>query len=425
MQTDKNNKKVKKSKLNKLFDKTKMIYSATAIILTIIVLLTIYSITSILAGNSKEKETITNIEITEATTTQEQSINQRAEQMLNSMSLSEKIYQLFIVTPDDLLEEDSVTLVGNRTKEALINKPIGGLVYFNQNLYNEEQIKDMTRKTKEYMQEMSKPPLFLSIDEEGGTIARLGNKDSLNLPRIENMSQIGTNFNIERAEEVGKIIGNYLSEYGFNLTYAPVADVLTNYSNIVVRYRSFGYDKDIVSVLSYCVSKGLNSKGVLSCYKHFPNHGATLEDSHKGVAVVSKTYEQLMETDFIPFINAIKNDATFIMVGHISVPYVVGDKTPSSLSKKMITEILKGDLGYKGLVITDALNMSAITDSYTADRVAVMALNAGVDVLLMPEDLNIAYAGILDAVGSGKITEERINESVLKILKVKYKYLAS
>ena len=199
--------------------------------------------------------------------------------------------------------------------------------------------------------------------------------------------------------------------------------VLTNSQNQVVKDRSFGSDPKLVSQMALEVSKGLNDNGIYSCFKHFPGHGATKDDTHEGFAYTDKTYEELSKSELVPFVDAINNNADFIMVGHISVPSVVGDKTPASISSVIINDILKGKLGYKGIVITDSLSMGALTNLYQSDEIAVRAVNGGVDVLLMPQNFNQAYNGLLNAVKSGKISEKRIDESVLKIIEKKLKYL--
>lgn len=375
-------------------------------------------------NSSTEKES-ENTDTESKSTTQEQTMSQeelnkqKAEDILSDMTIEEKINQMFIVTPESLTGTGQVIAAGDTTKNAIKNHPVGGIIYFSQNFTGEEETKTMISNTKKFASEYCKVPMFISVDEEGGTVARLGNNGTINVPRYDNMSVIGKTGDTSKAYEVGRGIGQYLSEYGFNLDFAPVADVLTNSANLVVKDRSFGSDANVVSQMSQNFSKGLNEQGVLSCYKHFPGHGATKEDSHKGFAYVNKSYEQLQQSELIPFVDAINTNADFIMVGHISLPEIIGDDTPASVSPVAVNDILKSKLGYKGIIITDSLSMEALTNLYQSDEIAVRTVKAGVDMLLMPLDFEQAYNGLLKAVKSGEISEERIDESVRKILNVK------
>lgn len=174
----------------------------------------------------------------------------------------------------------------------------------------------------------------------------------------------------------------------------------------------------------YVINK-MQEGGVSACLKHFPGLGSVDEDSHEGMVVSEKTLEDFETTDFLSFQAGIDAGADFVMVGHLSVPGITGDNTPCTLSEKMITEVLRGQMGFDGVVITDSMAMSAITDYYTADEAAVKALQAGADMILMPEDFETAYQGVLDAVNNGTLTEDRINESLVRIYRVKLKDRAS
>ena len=198
-----------------------------------------------------------------------------------------------------------------------------------------------------------------------------------------------------------------------------MADVLTNSANTAIGTRSFGSDANVVADMVSAELEGLLSQGVYGVVKHFPGHGGTDGDSHDGAVTLDKTLEELTAAELVPFQRAVDDGVSFVMVGHISVPQVVGDNTPASLSQRMVTGVLREQLGYQGIVITDAMNMAAVTNSYTADQAAVMAVNAGVDMILMPQDYETAYNGLLAAVQDGTITQERIDESVVRIVKIK------
>lgn len=347
------------------------------------------------------------------------SVQQQIDGYLEEMTLEEKVAQLFIIQPEAILDVGTAVAAGDATREAIDKYPVGGFIYFGENLQSKEQTQEMLRNVQAYSTERTGFPAFLSVDEEGGTVARVAGTGNFDVPDIGDMADIGAAGDVDAAKQVGEDIGSYLAELGFNLDFAPVADVLSNPENTVVRKRSFGSDPELVSDMAIAVSDGLEEKGLLSAYKHFPGHGATSADTHKGYAYTDKTLEELEACELIPFQRCIADGAKIIMAAHISVPKVTGDDTPTSLSKTMVTDILREKMGYTGLVVTDAMNMGAITEEYTSAEAAVKALQAGVDVVLMPENYQQAYQGVLDAVADGTLTEERIDESVTRILTVK------
>ena len=347
------------------------------------------------------------------------SVQQQIDGYLEEMTLEEKVAQLFIIQPEAILDVGTAVAAGDATREAIDKYPVGGFIYFGENLQSKEQTQEMLRNVQAYSTERTGFPAFLSVDEEGGTVARVAGTGNFDVPDIGDMADIGAAGDVDAAKQVGEDIGSYLAELGFNLDFAPVADVLSNPENTVVRKRSFGSDPELVSDMAIAVSDGLEEKGLLSAYKHFPGHGATSADTHKGYAYTDKTLEELEACELIPFQRCIAAGAKCIMAAHISVPNVTGDDTPTSLSKTMVTDILREKMGYTGLVVTDAMNMGAITEEYTSAEAAVKALQAGVDVVLMPENYQQAYQGVLDAVADGTLTEERIDESVTRILTVK------
>ncbi len=343
----------------------------------------------------------------------------KVQQIVDSMSLEEKVAQLFLVQPEAIVDIGTATAAGDATKQAIKKTPVGGFVYFSDNLQSEQQVQDMLRNVQKYSEDRIGLPAFLSVDEEGGTVARVASTGRFDVTDVGDMAKIGASGDVQQARQAGETIGSYLSELGFNLDFAPDADVLTNPDNTVVKKRSFGNDPRVVSDMSLAVAQGLAQHQVYSVYKHFPGHGATAGDTHQGYAYTDKTLDELKQSELIPFENAIQNNAAFIMAAHISAPRVTGDDTPASLSKTMITDILRGQMGYDGIVVTDAMNMGAVTEQYTSAQAAVKALQAGADLVLMPEDFQEAYQGVLDAVKDGTLTEQRINESVTRIVKVK------
>lgn len=343
------------------------------------------------------------------------------ENYLEEMTLEQKIAQMFIISPEALTGSNMVTAAGEATEKAIHDTPVGGLVYMEQNLSTPSQVTEMLINVQTYSEDAINLPLFTCIDEEGGTVARLNKNGNFNLPPIGNMSDVGASGNADEAYQIGLEMGSYLSELGFNVDFAPVADVLSNPDNEVVKYRSFGEDPMLVADMSAAVLQGLREKDVLGTFKHFPGHGATEGDTHEGYAFTLKTLDDLKENELIPFQRGIEEGVDFIMVGHISLPSIIGDSTPASLSYRIITEILRGQMGYDGLVITDAMNMGAISETYSAGDAAIKSIKAGSDILLMPSDFKEAYNAVLQAVEgtSPSISMERIDDSVRRILEAK------
>lgn len=341
------------------------------------------------------------------------------QRIVDAMSLEDKVAQLFLVKPEAIVDIGTATAAGESTKQAIDKTPVGGFVYFSDNLQSEQQVQEMLGNVQKYSKDRTGLPAFLGVDEEGGTVARIAGSGRFDVTDVGNMSDIGASGDVQKAKQAGETIGTYLSELGFNLDFAPDADVLTNPENTVVKKRSFGSDPQVVSDMSLAVAQGLAQHQIHSVYKHFPGHGATEGDTHKGYAYTNKTLDELKQSELVPFAHAIENGAEFIMAAHISVPNITNDDTPTSLSKTMITDVLRGQMGYDGIVVTDAMNMGAVTEQYTSAQAAVKALQAGADIILMPENFQEAYQGVLDAVKSGELTEQQIDTAVTRIVKVK------
>ena len=341
-------------------------------------------------------------------------LDEVVEAIIAEMTLEEKVAGLFVVTPEGITGVDTAVQAGDGTKTALEKYPVGGLVYFKKNIQSEEQIKKMIENSVSY----NKYPMFIAVDEEGGKVTRLA--DALKLDNIGPMAEIGSTGDSNNAYEAMKTVGTYLTSHGFNLNFAPVADVLTNEDNESIGDRSFSSDPSVVAGMVTSAMNGLEEVGVTACVKHFPGLGDASEDTHNGLAVIDKSLDELKQTELVPFISAIENGANMIMVGHMSLPQVVGDNTPATMSKEVISDLLRSELGFNGVVITDAMNMGAITEYYGADEAAIRAFKAGADMVLMPEDFKLAYEGVIEAVKDGTISEERINNSLKRVFRIKY-----
>lgn len=354
----------------------------------------------------------------------ENSKNQEADwqsRKLAEMTLEQKVAQMFMPTLEQLTEGGIVTEADDTVWQAFEQYPVGGIICFGENIIDPQQITELTTKLNEYSMETVEMPLLLGTDEEGGRVTRFANNPNFSVETITDMAEIGATGDKEGAYHAGSAIGAYLQQYGFNVDFAPVVDVVTNPDNQVIGRRSFGSDAGLVSELSSEVVKGLQEQGVYACIKHFPGHGTTSADTHTGEVYTDRTLDELKEFELEPFAEQIRAGISFIMVSHISAPKVTGNEEPASVSKAMITDVLRRELGYEGIVITDAMNMGAITGQYKSGEAAVKAIVAGADIVLMPENFKEAYEGVLDAVAEGTLTEQRIDESVCRILEIKQK----
>jgi len=330
--------------------------------------------------------------------------------IIDSMTLHEKICQMLIVTPDSLTGVSEPTVAGEITKDALEKHPVGGIIHFPPNIISSEQISLFNSN----LQDLSEIPLLIAVDEEGGRVARLRSKLGAHSVRaMLTYEDEGEDAAFENAV----ILSDALKSHGFNTNFAPVADVWSNPSNRVIGDRAYSTDFSTAAKLVAAAVRGFNESNIACSVKHFPGHGNTQEDSHHRTAFVNKTLDELREEEFIPFIAGIEAGADMVMTGHLIVPEV--DELPATLSRILITDILRDELGFEGVVITDSLAMNAISGHFDPEFVAVTAIGAGVDIILMPAGIDETVSALLAAVESGKISESRIDESVGRILRVK------
>lgn len=334
--------------------------------------------------------------------------------VLATMSLEEKIGQLFVVCTDslDFSAEKKIT---DEMRENLEKYQPGGVILFSFNLEDPQQTETFIRD----MQDSVKIPLFIGVDEEGGLVARIANNEKMNTTAFPTMKAVGDMGSTEYAREMGETIGREISALGFNLDFAPVVDVMTNEANTEIGERSFGSDPQLVSDLAVEVVEGLQKYDVSATLKHFPGQGSSGDDTHRGYVGLDVDIENLRKTDFLPFKKGIAAGADFVMVSHVAVDQVTGSDVPSSLSKIVISDILRDELEFEKIIITDAMNMKSITKFYDSDEAAKLAFQAGNDMILMPDDFALAVEGIMEAVNDGSIHEEDIDRAVLRILKVK------
>lgn len=359
------------------------------------------------SGTTTEEQTANSQETTEVTEEEKPSL---VDETLVGMTLHEKVCQIMFVTPEELTGEDGVTVAGDATRQALENYPVGGIVYFAKNLESQDQVKEMIDNSQKY----SSIGLFVATDEEGGVVNRL--MDTVGTTYIGSMYYYKDDGD-ETAYENAYTIANDMSALGFNLDFAPVADVWSNPDNTVIGERAYSDDYAQAAELVGNAVKGFNDGGVMCTLKHFPGHGDTAEDSHYSSAYVHRTKEEIMADEMQPFRSGIEAGAEFVMVGHLIVPDI--DEVPATLSYKIATGILRDELKFEGVAITDSFEMESIADNYSVDDAVVMSVKAGMDMILQPKDMASAVNSIEQAVADGELSEDRIDESVRRILTLK------
>ena len=327
---------------------------------------------------------------------------------IENMTLDEKIGQIITVGIDGYT-------INDKTKELIVDKKVGGIILFKDNINDSNQLLQLINNIKD-INSKNKIPLFISIDEEGGRVSRLP-KEIKKLPSNEVIGNIND-------KKLTYDIGYSLKSFGFNMDFAPVLDINSNPNNKVIGDRSFSSNKNIVANLGVSEINGFKSSNIISVAKHFPGHGDTDIDSHYKLPIINKTLDELKEVEFVPFKNAIKENVPSIMVSHILLPEI-DDINPASMSKTIITDILRKDLKFDGLIVTDDMTMVAITNDFDISEACIKSINAGADLLLICHGYETEVEvinNIKDAVDKGIISIDRINESVYRILSLKYSY---
>ena len=354
------------------------------------------------------------------------------ESQLQKMTLREKVGQLFYVRPECLdttihfnrsggidVSTDDITKIRlqavNATMKGVNEKyPVGGIILYAHNIENEAQLADFIPQIRA----LKGSPL-LCIDEEGGRVARIGNNANFAVEKFESMGAIGATGDPKNAYHCGNTIGSYLHRYGFDIDFAPVADVNTNPENVIIGARAFSDNPEVAAQMVTSYLQGLKDAGVTGCIKHFPGHGDTKADTHFGYAQSLKTWDEMMACEMTTFKAGIQWGTQLIMTAHIGTPNVTGSEIPATMSSFILQDKLRGELGYQNIIVTDAMEMGAITQQYTNAEAAVGTLQAGADIVLGPQKFVEAFDAVVKAVEDGTLTEERINQSVRRILKLK------
>lgn len=346
---------------------------------------------------------------------------QKLERYVKAMTLEEKVGQLFYVTIGNLGQPEEAnspggTGVTEQEIDVLQQYAPGGIILMGNNILSDSQVQELTGT----LQDSSRIPLFIGVDEEGGIVSRLGQTDGITMKNVGSMQAIGASGDERQAYETGKTLAVGLSALGFNMDFAPVADVLTNPGNYEIGSRSFGSDAALVADMVRNEVQGLQEHGISAVTKHFPGHGGVIGNSHNNLQYVDTSLDELRNTEFLPFQAAIQAETDVILISHL-VLADVEPEYPSTLSESVVTGLLREELGYKGVIITDSFQMGSITENYSQSEAAVQAIQSGCDMILMPAEYEACYQGILEAVQAGTLTEEQIDNACIRILRTKIK----
>ncbi|MEU5308360.1 glycoside hydrolase family 3 protein [Streptomyces sp. NPDC021562] len=347
--------------------------------------------------------------------------------LVSRMTLPEKVGQLFVVrfyghsatAPDQADIDANLREIGVRTAAELVAKyRVGGVIYFTwtHNTRDPRQIAELSNGIQRASLDQPRGlPVLIATDQEHGAVCRIGRPAAL----FPGAMAIGAGGSTADARTLGRISGAELRAMGVRQDYSPDADVNVNPANPIIGVRSFGADPHAVGALVAAEAQGYREAGVAATAKHFPGHGDTAVDSHTGFPVITHSRELWEKLDAVPFRAAIRASIDSIMTAHIQFPALDGSGDPATLSHPVVTGILRGELGYDGVVVTDSLGMAGVRTKYGDDRVPVLALKAGVDQLLDPPDLDVAWHAVLKAVQDGELTESRLDESILRVLRLK------
>ena len=406
-------------------------YTVVAILIVILavgIALAVSKITSMSRNNEEQQNKLDEMfsseeTITVPTETQETVVELTDEQKLDTiideaiiqnMPIEDKVAGLFITTPESITGVSTAVQAGDGTKDALSKYPVGGIVYAAKNIQSADQLKQMIDNTKLY----TSYPLFIAIDGEGsGTdavaAAGLGTK-------VDSPQNIGASGDPNNAYTAGATVGTYLAELGFNLDFAPSADLSVVDGNAA---GSSSYGSDATAVASYVTNMqtALQEQKVTASIGHFPGIGSMTQSTKDGMASTDRGADDFRAGEFTVFQSCIDSGVTkMISISNMAAPSLTGDNTPCSLSSAVVTDILRNELNFRGVIVSGAMNEAAITNYYGADEAAVLALRAGCDMIYAPENFETAYNGVLEAVQNGTISEDRINDSLRRIYRIKY-----
>ena len=333
---------------------------------------------------------------------------------LKVLSISEKVGQLIMAGTDAIKVNEEV-------EELIRSYHVGGFIFYGNNIKNVKQALQLFNDIKQVnTQQKSGIPLFMSVDEEGGRVSRMPSP----LTKIPSAKKMGATLNEQLVSQTGNVLGDQLQAFGLNMDYAPVLDVNSNPKNPVIGDRAYSSDANIVSEMGIAVMKGLQQRNIIPVVKHFPGHGDTSVDSHIGLPIVHHNIERLRQLELVPFKQAIAEGADAVMIAHILMPKI--DKSaPSSFSPIIIHDLLREELGFTGVVISDDMTMGAITQHYDMGEAAVQFIQSGGNIVLVGhgiENIQSVAQALTNAVDKGEITSQMLDERVAQILQLKQKY---
>ncbi len=338
---------------------------------------------------------------------------------ISGMTIEEKVAGLFFVTPYSITGVNNAKEAGESTNAGIGKYPVGGIIYDEGNIDSKEQFMSMIQSTQSY----SMRAMFFGVtDESGGDSPFV--KSGLLEEKMATAKEIAADGGVAKAYGDALTKATYLSNYGININFAPTFDPLLK-ENAFIKENSFGSDIDSALSMSVSSLKGYEDKGMFTSMKYFPGYGDSTVDPRRGTVKTERTKEDLMDVDYENVRSAVGAGADFIMVSHVVAPNITGDpKVPACMSKAIVTDMLREDLKFDGIIITDYMNQYAITRNFKQADAAVSAIEAGCDMILVPSDFKKSYEGVLNAITEGKLSEKRIDESLTRIFKVKYYELA-
>jgi beta-N-acetylhexosaminidase len=337
--------------------------------------------------------------------------------MIKEMNMDEKIGQLFMLAVRHTAYGEPAYDADDYIKDYMDRYLPGGIILFTINFKDPHQTRTMIQK----LQDHSPYPLFIATDEEGGKVSRLGSTEAMEVISLPPASELSRYDSPELTEFAASVLAEDMRDLGFNMDMAPVADLRNRGKHDVIGTRSFGSDPELNAAMIASFVKGLQNNGISSVLKHFPGHGNVSGDSHDGAVSSLSSAEDFSKKEFVSFISGIAAGADFVLTAHIAAPALSGDSIPASLSPVIQTEILREQLGFEGIIITDAMDMGAIKNLYSPEEASLTAILAGTDIILMPEHIPSAQQSIRDALEDGRLSEERLYLSLKRIIKLKFK----
>ncbi len=340
--------------------------------------------------------------------------SQKVDEYIEQMTLEEKVGQMFIVSPNVFARCSNVSSIEELNSVKVAKYNVGGYVIERENVLNPEQI----AKFNSDLESLSEIPVLICVDESGGVSSLVATNKRFPEVPMKSFAEITP----KDANGIGYVVGEYINEYGFNVNMSINSSIGINTEGMSSLYENYGGKPNELADLVTEIMRGLHSSGVLTCVNDFPTSGFGYTDLNaNGFSKNYKKTEQLKSSELVPVIKLIDNEVDFVIVNHLVYPEAFHENVPSSLNYEVVTGLLRNNLGYEGVIVTDRLDAGAIIRNYTSEEVAIMAILAGNDIILMPNEIDKSFDAVIEAVGNGTISEARIDESVKRILMAKSK----